>query len=94
MNYAIKYSIHYFKYEWQITHVTWYGVESHYSYFTETQVVPSSFNGSLGAGTTVTVEEQERLSTPLHVCVDPVSFLHRNDTLRLMASLINLPLCF
>jgi len=46
--------------------------------FAETQVPPSAFNGSLSAGTTVTREEQERLSTPLHVHVDPVSFLHMN----------------
>jgi len=46
--------------------------------FAETEVPPSAFNGSLSAGTTVTREEQERLSTPLHVHVDPVSFLHMN----------------
>lgn len=50
----------------------------HFSYFTEIQVAPSALNGSLGAGTTVTREEQERLSTPLHIHVDPVSFLHRD----------------
>jgi hypothetical protein len=44
--------------------------------FAESEVPPSAFNGSLSAGTTVTREEQERLSTPLHVHVDPVSFLH------------------
>jgi len=43
--------------------------------FAETQVPPSAFNGSLSAGTAVTKEEQERLSAPLHVHVDPVSFL-------------------
>jgi hypothetical protein len=46
--------------------------------FAETQVPPSAINGSLSAGATVTREEQERLSTPLHVQVDPVSFLHVN----------------
>jgi hypothetical protein len=46
--------------------------------FAETQVPPPAFNGSLSAGTAVTREEQERLSTPLHVHVDPVSFLHMN----------------
>ncbi|XP_021932763.1 mitogen-activated protein kinase kinase kinase 7 isoform X2 [Zootermopsis nevadensis] len=37
----------------------------------QTQIVPSNFNGSLGAGTIVTSKDQERLSTPLHVHVDP-----------------------
>jgi hypothetical protein len=63
----------------------------HFSYFTEIQVAPSALNGSLGAGTTVTREEQERLSTPLHIHVDPVSFLHRNfDKWRLIAHFTSL----
>jgi hypothetical protein len=50
--------------------------DNHYSCFAETHVPPPTFNGSLGAGTAVSREEQERLSTPLHVHVDPVSLLH------------------
>ncbi|XP_023703195.1 mitogen-activated protein kinase kinase kinase 7 isoform X2 [Cryptotermes secundus] len=43
------------------------------------QVAPSALNGSLGAGTTVTREEQERLSTPLHIHVDPDAWTLEGD---------------
>jgi len=50
------------------------------STISETQVPPSAFNGSLSAGTAVTREEQERLSTPLHVQVDPDAWKLEGDT--------------
>lgn len=50
------------------------------STISENQVPPSAFNGSLSAGTTVTREEQERLSTPLHVHVDPDAWKLEGDT--------------
>ncbi|PSN51419.1 Mitogen-activated protein kinase kinase kinase 7 [Blattella germanica] len=46
-------------------------LRSTFSENSQTHVAPSTLNGSLGAGATVTREAQERLSTPLHVHVDP-----------------------
>ncbi|XP_069699791.1 mitogen-activated protein kinase kinase kinase 7-like isoform X2 [Periplaneta americana] len=45
----------------------------------QTQVAPSTFNGSLSAGTAVTREDQDRLSTPLHVHVDPDAWKLEGD---------------